>query len=113
MTLSERLDALRKQRSAIPELHEPYEAMIAELRRTDFLEHALRVGDRFPDFMLPNAEGRLIALEDFLAEGALVLTFFPGDWCPYCRVALEALEEVQRPITEQGATLAAVTPDSG
>ncbi|MBV8578243.1 MAG: AhpC/TSA family protein [Acetobacteraceae bacterium] len=113
MTLRERLDALRNQRSAIPELHEPYEAMMAELRRTDFLEHALRAGDRFPDFMLPNAEGRLITLEDLLAEGPLVLTFFRGDWCPYCRVVLDALEEMQRPITEQGATLAAVTPDSG
>jgi hypothetical protein len=55
MTLSERLDALRHQRSAIPELHEPYEAMMAELRRTDFVEHALGAGDRFPDFMLPSS----------------------------------------------------------
>src|SRR5438270_786741 len=104
MTLSERLDALRNQRSAIPELHEPYKAMMAELRRTDFLEHALRAGDPFPEFLLPNAEGRLIALEDVLAGGPLVLTFFRGDWCPYCRVVLDALEEVQRPITAQGGT---------
>ena len=113
MTLSERLDALRHQRSVIPELHEPYEAMMAELRRTDFLDHALRAGDRFPDFILPNAEGRLIALEEILAEGPLVLTFFRGDWCPYCSIVLEALEEAQGPITAQGATLAAVSPDSG
>jgi peroxiredoxin len=113
MNLSERLGALRTQRSKIPELHKPYEATVAELRRTDFLQHALQAGDRFPDFMLPNAEGRLITLEDLLAEGPLVLTFFRGDWCPYCRIVLEALEEVQQPIAAAGATLAAVTPETG
>ena len=113
MTLRERLDALRSRRSAFPELHEPYEAALAELRRTDFLDHALRAGDHFPDFMLPNAEGRLLSLQDLLAEGPLVLTFFRGEWCPYCQVVLDALEEVQDSIAVQGATLVAVTPESG
>jgi putative transposase len=46
MTLRKRPDSLRNERSTIPELHERYGAMMAELRRTDFLEHALRAGDR-------------------------------------------------------------------
>jgi hypothetical protein len=42
MTLSERLDALRHQRSEIPELHEPYQAMMAELRRRSLTIESIR-----------------------------------------------------------------------
>jgi peroxiredoxin len=113
MTLNERLEALRLDRSVIAELHGPYVAMMAELRRTDFLEHALRAGDTFPEFLLPNAEGRLIGLQDMLKGGPLVLTFFRGDWCPYCRIVLDSMEQALPAIVAEGATLAAVTPESG
>ena len=38
----------------------------------------LRVGERAPDFSLPNAFGRQVRLTDLLSEGPVVLTFYRG-----------------------------------
>jgi peroxiredoxin len=111
--LIERLDELRMQRSKIADLHAAYEGMVTELRRTPFLEYALRVGDTFPDFLLPNAEGRLVSRDDLLAQGLLVITFFRGTWCPYCAIQLAALEEALPDIAAAGASLVAITPETG
>ncbi len=88
-------------------------ATLDELRRTGAADHALRVGEAFPDFLLPEAEGRLVELADLLAAGPAVLTFFRGDWCPFCRAALDALEAALPEIRAAGGSLAAVMPETG
>lgn len=113
MKLFERLLAERRARMAVAEVRDAYDAMMAELRQTDFLAHALRVGDAFPDFLLPDAEGRLVSCDDLLARGRLVVTFFRGTWCPYCAVTLDALQDALPRIEALGATLAAITPETG
>ncbi|GAB2853403.1 peroxiredoxin-like family protein [Streptomyces deserti] len=71
---------------------------------------ALAVGDRAPRFALPSPTGRTVALEALLAEGPVVLTFYRGAWCPYCNLALRALQRHHDAITARGARLVAVSP---
>ena len=111
--LAPRLDAERERRMAVAEVHAAYVAALAELRRTDFLAHTLRAGQPFPDFLLPDAEGRLVSRDDLLAHGPFVAAFFRGTWCPYCAITLDALEEALPQITALGATLIAITPETG
>ena len=113
MTLQDRLEAQRARSVARPALRAAYEATFTELRRSRFLDHALRSGARFPDFLLPDADGRLIALTDLLARGPLVVTFFRGDWCPYCALTLAALEAALPEIAGAGGRLAAIAPETG
>jgi peroxiredoxin len=40
----------------------------------------LKVGDKAPDFALPNGDGRLVKLSDYLARGPVVLVFYRGFW---------------------------------
>jgi len=40
----------------------------------------LQIGDRFPDFALPNSQGDTITLSSILAKGPALLTFYKGDW---------------------------------
>jgi hypothetical protein len=40
----------------------------------------LRVGDRFPDFVLPDSEGRPVTLASVLALGPALVLFYKGDW---------------------------------
>jgi hypothetical protein len=40
----------------------------------------LRVGDRFPDFALPDTEGRPVTLASVIAQGPALLLFYKGDW---------------------------------
>jgi peroxiredoxin len=73
---------------------------------------ALRAGDPMPDFVLPNAEGELVFSDELLALGPVVICFFRGDWCPFCKATLETLQETLSDIEAAGATLIAVTPDT-
>ncbi len=66
-----------------------------------------------PEFLLPDAEGRLVHSGALLAGGPLVLTFFRGDWCPYCAATLDALQAALPAITGAGGTLLGVTPETG
>jgi peroxiredoxin len=112
-TLKSRLDALCASRREIAAWNASYEEMVAELSRTGFAEHALGVGDVFPDFLLPSAEGRLVSLARARAAGPVVISFFRGEWCPFCRLMLAALAAALPEIEAAGGTLLALTPETG
>jgi peroxiredoxin len=109
--LRDQLDAERQAMS--DEVRRTYEAMVSQLQHTDFVEHVLRVGDRFPDLVLPSAEGELTAIAELLRRGPLVVTFFRGEWCPYCRMTLDALTAALPAFQAAGAELVAITPETG
>lgn len=70
------------------------------------------VGDRAPDFTLPDAHGEPVSLAALLAEGPVVLAFYRGQWCPYCDLQLRACQEALSEIRALGAKLVAVSPQS-
>jgi peroxiredoxin len=81
-----------------------------ELAESGQAGRALTVGDRAPRFRLPSATGEPVALDDLLARGPVVLTFYRGAWCPYCNIALRALQRHHDAVTARGARLVAVSP---
>ncbi|MEU6810535.1 peroxiredoxin-like family protein [Streptomyces sp. NPDC046831] len=74
------------------------------------VDSALTVGAQAPRFNLPTATGQTLALDDLLADGPVVLTFYRGAWCPYCNIALRSLQQHHEAITARGARLVAVSP---
>ena len=40
----------------------------------------LSIGERAPDFTLPNQVGKRVRLADRLASGPVVLSFYRGEW---------------------------------
>src|SRR5271155_5936327 len=72
----------------------------------------LAVGDTAPTFTLSDAVGNQVALADLLAEGPVVVTFYRGEWCPYCNLQLRALQQALPEITSTGATLVAISPQA-
>ena len=73
-------------------------------------ENALKVGEKAPNFTLPNPEGKLLSLDTLLEKGPIVITFYRGDWCPYCNLQLRALQARLSEIDALGATLVAISP---
>jgi peroxiredoxin len=70
----------------------------------------MKVGDKAPDFSLPNALGKAISLSAMLKLGPVILKFYRGEWCPICNLDLR---EVQKYITQfesLGARLLAISP---
>ncbi len=90
-----------------------YEQILSQLAGSGFLGQVLAEGAMFPDFMLPSAEGRLVSLDSQLARGPVVISFFRGEWCPFCRLMLAALAEALPEIEAAGASLLALTPETG
>jgi hypothetical protein len=43
-------------------------------------EKALKVGDKAPDFALPNVRGESVSLSEALTKGPAVVTFYRGHW---------------------------------
>ena len=41
---------------------------------------ALKVGDKAPDFALPNGDGKLVALSDYTSKSPVVVVFYRGFW---------------------------------
>lgn len=70
----------------------------------------LAIGSKAPDFILNNASGDLIRLNDQLKKGSVVLTFFRGEWCPFCSMELQALNKIEAQIGALNAHILSVHP---
>lgn len=112
MSLNDELRAVRDRRGErIPAaMLEALDRATAELAASGQAGRALGAGARAPRFALPSATGRTVALDDLLAGGPVVLTFYRGAWCPFCDIALRALQQRQAEFTSRGARLVAVSP---
>lgn len=72
----------------------------------------LAVGDTAPNFTLPDALGRPVTLSDLLEQGPVVLTFYRGEWCPFCNLQLRSLQQALPQLLEHDATLVAISPQA-
>jgi peroxiredoxin len=114
MSLKAELDAFRGDFLArVPaEIREAMERADMELAASGILDRALKAGERGPEFRLPDARGGFVRLNDLLAKGPVVLSFYRGGWCPYCNLELRALQAVLPKITGLGAKLVAISPQT-
>jgi hypothetical protein len=76
--LSAQFEGARASRP--PEVVATLERMISTLRESHFTKGALKVGERAPDFALPNVRGETIRLGDLLGRSSVVLAFYRGGW---------------------------------
>ena len=84
---------------------------INRVRSSGVLDHALRVNDSAPDFSLPDAFDHEISLSMLLREGPIVISFYRGEWCPFCNLELRALQQALPEINKLGANLIAISPE--
>jgi len=85
---------------------------IESLVRSGAGREAQRVGDCAPDFTLLDAMGRSIWFATLRQSGPVVVTFYRGQWCPYCDLQLRAYQEILPRIAALGATLVAISPQT-
>ena len=103
-------DHVRQQAPA--EVLSTMEAATAELEASGLSERALHVGDMMPEFTLPDPTGKLVSSRELLKQGPLLVTFYRGNWCPYCNLALQALQDHLAEIKALGANLVAISPQT-
>ena len=72
----------------------------------------VRVGDRAPDFTLPDQAGQPVRLRDLLARNPVVLYFYPQDDTPGCAREAAAFRDSYDAFTEAGATVVGISSDT-
>jgi len=112
MELDLELAAFRAEyeRTAPAERVALYEAKVEELRAAFPIADVLAIGEQAPDFVLPNASGRMVSLAEVLREGHAVVVFYRGGWCPYCNIQLRAYQRLLPQLAQLGANLVAISP---
>lgn len=82
------------------------------LADTGIAQNALKVGEKAPDFELPNVKGKSVKLSTLLEKGPVVLNFYRGGWCPYCNLELNTYNRHLGDIENLGASLVAISPQT-
>lgn len=107
--LNQGLTALTDELGVPQEVSDLITSELAEVERAGSAP-GLSVGDEAPDFELPDATGRPVRLSDLLKDGPVVLSFYRGEWCPYCNLTLRTWQQRLADVTNAGARFVAVTP---
>ena len=71
----------------------------------------IEVGEKAPDFTLPNHEGKEVSLSDFAGKRVL-LVFYPLDFSPVCTDQLSAYQAIGPDLEEAGVDLVGISVDS-
>lgn len=85
------------------------DVFVDRLERVSAGANAPQVGDVMPDFMLPDQDGRMVTLEELLRDGPAILVFHRGHWCPYCRLTMAGMAEIEARISPHA--LVAISPE--
>jgi peroxiredoxin Q/BCP len=73
----------------------------------------VNVGDRAPDFSLQTEKGETVSLSSALANGPVVLIFYPMDQTPGCTAQLCAVRNDAARYADAGVTVYGVNNGSG
>ena len=73
---------------------------------------SLKVGDKAPDFTLPDQNGQLVTLTELLDKNTVVLYFYPKDDSQGCTAEACAFRDSYEAFTDAGATVVGVSLDS-
>ncbi|HLQ88776.1 MAG TPA: peroxiredoxin-like family protein [Xanthobacteraceae bacterium] len=110
--LSERLDAYSKAvRTHIPDYADAVDRLAERLTYNNAGATAPQSGDPMPPFVLPDESGRLVSSASLLTRGPVAITFHRGHWCPWCRISVMALAQVQDEIARTGGQVVAIVPE--
>ncbi len=113
------LKAALDERRALTEQYVPAETQALnrraaeEIRASGILDRVLPAGTPAPQFQLPDQNGAMVASEELLRAGPLVIVFIRGRWCPFCVATLEAWSQALPQVRSAGASVVAISPQTG
>ena len=75
------------------------------------MNQTLEIGNKAPNFNLPNQNGNSVRLDDFAGRW-LVVYFYPRDDTPGCTIEAKEFTDSKKCFEENGATIMGVSPDN-
>ena len=113
-TLTMQIEQLNRELSSqLPhEIVAAFAQSIEDLKSNKMEENSIQIGEKIPEFSLPNTQGEIINSVEFSKNKKIILAFYRGSWCPYCNLELKFLQENLSRIKEKNAVLIAISPQS-
>lgn len=108
-SLAAQLAAVRRRN---PSLGPFFDEIVIALRAAGVGAAAPRVGDLFPDFSLPTAQGGYRRLGDLLEAGPVIVNFSRGRWCPYCAHEVSAWAGMLPDLAQAGVRFVEITGEA-
>jgi peroxiredoxin Q/BCP len=72
----------------------------------------LKKGDQAPDFELIDDQGNTVTLSGLLADGAVILYFYPADFTPICTAEACSIRDMHDEILDVDVRVVGVSPQS-
>lgn len=72
----------------------------------------VKIGDKAPDFSLPNQDEVMVSLSDYYEKKDVVLFFYPKDFSPGCTTQACTFRDRYEDFTDLGAEVIGVSSDS-
>jgi peroxiredoxin len=103
---------LGESRKLLPDLEATYDQLVDRIKANgaDILVPA--VGERLPEFLMTDSDGRLVSLASMVSQGPLVISFNRGPWCDYCGLELQALSRAYPEIVAAGGEVVSIVPET-
>ncbi|PCJ58452.1 MAG: alkyl hydroperoxide reductase [Planctomycetota bacterium] len=70
----------------------------------------LKIGDKAPNFVLKDENGKEISLEKELKKGPVIINFYRGGWCSFCNIELQTLEKSLPLFKKYNAQIISICP---
>ena len=70
----------------------------------------LDIGSHAPDFTLEDESGQSVSLSDLLADGPLILYFYPADFTPGCTKEACSIRDIHNDIQAVGLRVVGISP---
>ena len=111
-TLDSYLEKAKSEKSPFTEADLAIMKKAGESLAKSLPDPGIKTGEKAPNFILENAFGKTVNLQDKLKQGPVILVFYRGAWCPFCNMHLHALLKSQSEFEKYGAQLIAITPQT-
>lgn len=84
----------------------------ARLRRSGILYQCLQPGETAPDFSFIDHNNSHQSLYGLLEQGPVIINFFRGFWCMYCKTEFDAFSSIRQELDAQGCFYLAISPQN-
>lgn len=111
-TLAEQLTQVTLQLDSAPkEVKETILSAKAGIVQSFDPKTTIQPGAKLPEFTLPDATGHEVSSSALLSKGPLLITFYRGEWCPFCNLALRAFQLRLAEFEAKNVTFIAISPE--
>lgn len=112
MKLTQALTEIRDRSSKAPiEILDQMNYAANLLKESDIIKNAVKIGDAIDDHIFKTKDNDLVNLFDYNKTKKIVITFYRGNWWPYCKLELDSYQALLEEFLIKDTQIIAICPE--